>query len=100
MVVYIGDVDVRSTLHYRGVVVCCRHGGAAILAFRFTVLSDSFLLLLGLRWLLFFLALSIGFFFFRLGDSHPLSLPTPHSACERAAERFPSNCGRLHRPLD
>lgn len=63
MVVYIGDVDVRSTLHYRGVVVCCRHGGATILAFRFTVLSDSFLLLLGLRWLLFFLALSIGFFF-------------------------------------
>lgn len=63
MVVYIGDVDVRSALHHRGVVVCCRHGGATILAFRFTVLSNSFLLLLGLRRLLFFLALSIGFFF-------------------------------------
>ena len=63
MVVYIGDVDVRSALHHRGVVVCCRHGGATILAFRFTVLSDSLLLLLSLRRLLFFLALSIGFFF-------------------------------------
>ena len=32
MVVYIGDIDVRSTLQHGRVIVCCRHGGASLLA--------------------------------------------------------------------
>jgi len=66
VVVYIGDVDVRSALHHSGVVVCCHHGGAFSVAFRFRVfLPDSrllgllLLLLLLLRLLLVLLSLRL-----------------------------------------
>ena len=63
MVVYIGDVDVRTILHHGRVIVCCCHGGASLLAtfsgdfptfFTFTLLCLLLLLnrlLLGLFWL-------------------------------------------------
>ena len=55
MVVYIGDVDVRTTLHHGRVIVCCCGGGASLLAtfFTFTLLCLLLLLirlLLGLFW--------------------------------------------------
>jgi len=64
VVVYIGDVDVRSALHHSGVVVCCHYGGAFSVAFRFRVfLPDSrllgLLLLLLLRLLLVLLGLRL-----------------------------------------
>ena len=46
MVIYIGDVDVRTTLHHGRVIVCCCRGGASLLATFFTFTLFCLLLLL------------------------------------------------------